>query len=161
MLCLCRHELQTVPTQDESALGAWLNVKWREKEERLRHFYNDGDGEFSDVSGETAYGDVGQESAEVRRRVETHVSLENVRERNEQVARVAMFAALIGWSMFIVVVSYLTYYSTWMRLFTLVIVVFYVIVTQRCDGLDMLMLQLHERQKLQRPQVQQHMTKQD
>ena len=143
---LFRHDILAVPTQDDAALCDWLNVKWREKEERLRHFYNDSR-EFSDVSVETASGDVGQESAEDRLRVETRVSLENVRLHNDQVARFAMFAALLGWAAFLVITISLTCCYAWARYFTVVVVVFYVIVSHRFGGLDNLTLQLHERQK--------------
>ena len=42
-----RYPIDTVPTENEGELAAWLNTRWSEKEEKLEKFYKDG--QFHDV----------------------------------------------------------------------------------------------------------------
>ena len=111
-----RYDVTTLP-QTEEGLQTWCKERWREKEERLKHFYQDKC--FKSPSEASTTGD--SSAAEGDKNPALEIAL-----------------ALLGWVAYTVIFLYLIAYVTAVRYFAILCVTVIVFITHFYGGYDTL-----------------------
>lgn len=115
---VCRYPVSSLPVSKED-LQLWCQERWKEKEERLRTFY-EGD----------KYFDVTRRSRIPPCKSELRVHF-------------IKFASLLYWTVFVFACFYLIYLYSIVRWYTLVMIVVFVLQEKYCGGLEIIELACH------------------
>ncbi|CAJ0928354.1 unnamed protein product [Ranitomeya imitator] len=113
-----RYPVSSLPASKED-LQLWCQERWKEKEERLRTFYE------------------GEKYFDVTRRSRIPPCKSELR------VHVIKFASLLYWTTFIVVSFYLIYLYSIVRWYTVFMIVVYVLQEKYCGGLELIELACH------------------
>ncbi|XP_044145380.1 lysocardiolipin acyltransferase 1 isoform X1 [Bufo gargarizans] len=122
---VCRYPVSSLPASKED-LQLWCQERWKEKEERLRTFYE------------------GEKYFDVTRRSRIPPCKSELR------VHLIKFASLLYWTSFIVVSFYFIYLYSIVRWYTLIMIVIFVLQEKYFGGLELIELALHQYHTTQR-----------